>query len=113
VLLLVLTHRGDAEEADVPAAVQVALVAKLATYQLRAALAEADRIGGLPHDEQVVEYSDASALAAACREKRVSILYLTPGMSGEVEAIGRGVGSDAGDDHPESSLLAVDGESNS
>jgi uncharacterized protein DUF4154 len=119
VLLLSVAYEGNAQEASVPASVQVALVAKLATYdknftaragdraqimvvttkgdgdsarmsgQLKAAFAEVDRVGGLPHDESIVEYADAPALAKACRDQRVAIVYLTPGLAGEVESIGR------------------------
>ena len=119
VLLLCLPDSVDAEESSVPAGVQVALVAKVAAYdkhfvtragerarimivmargdadsarvaaQLKAAFADVERVGGLPHDDSVVEYTDAPTLARECRDQRVAIVYLTPGLGSEVEAIGR------------------------
>jgi hypothetical protein len=116
---LLFAQGVDAEEATVPAGVQVALLAKIASYdknfnsrsgdrarilivtirgdadsermsgQVRAALGEIDRVGGLPHDDIALEYVDAAALAKSCRDQRVSIVYVMPGLSREMEAIGR------------------------
>jgi hypothetical protein len=110
---------AEAQEASVPASVQAELVAKLASYdknfatrsgdrvrimivtmrgdadsthmggQLRAAFAEMDRVGGLPHEELMAEYSDPPTLASTCRNQHVAIVYLTAGMFHEVEAIGK------------------------
>jgi hypothetical protein len=118
-LLVFVASVVDAEEVSVPAAVQVALLVKVASYdknyatragerahivivtmkgdvdsarmsgQLGVALSETDRVGGLPHDESVVEYANAPSLAQACRERHVAIVYLTPGLTDEVDAIGR------------------------
>jgi poly(3-hydroxybutyrate) depolymerase len=119
VLLVALTSVALAQEAAVPPGVQVSLIAKLVSYdknfaaragerarilivtakgdsdsartagQVKAALAETDRVGGVPHDESVTEYTDTEALAKACRDQRAAIVYLMPGLGGEVEAIGR------------------------
>jgi hypothetical protein len=118
VILPMFESAADAEEATVPPRVQVALVTKLAAYdknfaersgervqimlvtkrgnadsqavtgQLKAAFADVDRVGGLPHDETVIEYTDAVALASACRSGRVAILYLGPGLAEDVSSIG-------------------------
>lgn len=58
-----------------------------ATAQLRVALGAIDRIGGLPHDEIVQPYTTKEALAALVRDQRVSIVFLTPGLSNDVDAI--------------------------
>jgi hypothetical protein len=41
----------------------------------------------LPHEEEIATYSDAPALAAMCRERKISILYVAPGFSQQVETL--------------------------
>ena len=53
-----------------------------------AALKRTETVGGLPHLETPIAYSDASALAAAVRTQHPSIVYLTAGLSGEAQEIG-------------------------
>ena len=117
--VLTVTSVADAEEASVPASVQVALVGKLVGYdkhfaaraagtarvvivtmkgdgdsareagQLKASLSELDRLGGLPHEDSIVEYADPSALASRCRDQHVAVIWLTTGLAGEMDAIAR------------------------
>ncbi|SRR5579883_277031 len=116
---LCVTWLAGAEEASVPPSVQATLIGKVAGYdknflqragerarvlivtargdvdssrmgrQLQAALGEIDRIGGLPHEEVMIEYADAPSLASACRDQHAAIVYLTVGMGRELEAIGK------------------------
>lgn len=102
----------------VPADVQAELLAKLAGYDrnfearagneavillvvkprnpqsstsaaiMRSALGRLDRVGGVPHREQVVSYEDAGALAKLCRAQRASVVYLTPGFDDQLEPLG-------------------------
>jgi len=115
VLLFARTGRGD--DVAVPVNLQAELVAKVAAYDknlatragdrvhvlivvkpkddeatrfakhLESALGGIDRIGGLPHDEAVVPYSNARALADACRAKKAAIVYLAPGLGEEIAQI--------------------------
>lgn len=106
-----------AQGASVPAQVQAELLSKLASYDrnfaaragskvrvlvvvkandpksklfaasIRGALGNVPQIGGLPHEETLVPFESASALAERCRGERAAILYLTPGFEKEVESI--------------------------
>lgn len=107
---------GGAEVA-VPASLQAELVAKVASYDknfpsragdgahvlivtmpdnpdstrfatsVQGALHNLKSIAGLPHDEAIVPYPGAGALAALCKSKRASIVYITPGLGEEVPKI--------------------------
>jgi hypothetical protein len=50
----------------------------------KGALSGLDRLGGLPHEEEIVHYDSAAALGRRCRAERVSIVYVTPGLDGEI-----------------------------
>jgi YfiR/HmsC-like len=52
--------------------------------EMKSALGRLDRIGGLPHQETVVPYEGAEALAARCRAERVAIVYVTPGFEDDL-----------------------------
>jgi hypothetical protein len=105
------------DEVAVPIALQAELVAKVASYDrnlaaragdrvhvliivkakddassafakhMESALGGVDKIGGLPHDEVTAPFGGAKALADACRSKRISIVYLAPGLGDEVAGI--------------------------
>ncbi|HVU05652.1 MAG TPA: YfiR/HmsC family protein [Polyangiaceae bacterium] len=107
----------NAQSGGVPAGLQAELLAKLVSYDrnfkdragdrvrtvvvvrkdqaqsklsgaaMKLALSELEQIGGLPHEETLMEYQNAAALAAACRANRIALVYLTPGLSSEVPAI--------------------------
>jgi len=51
------------------------------------ALSNIDRIAGLPHEDALVEFSDAAALASVCRARGASILFVTPGLADAYESI--------------------------
>jgi hypothetical protein len=106
-----------ADDIAVPADLQASLLAKVVTYdrnlaeragdrvhtllvgkskdptsmpfirQMRQALGDIDTFGSYPHDEQIVEFSTATALAEKCRAERISIVYLGPGLHDDIDAI--------------------------
>jgi len=108
---------GAAEAESVPLGLQVQLLAKVAAYdrnlpersggrvrlavvtrpgnadserataQLLMKLRESALIGGLPHDDVVVKFTTADALAASCRSEHFSIVYFTPGFQDELPAL--------------------------
>lgn len=101
-----LSAGGSAQTAAIPASLQAELLAKLETYdrsfatragktarvlivvkqgsarselsanEMRSALKRIDRIGGLPHEEVVVNYAGAPALAERVRGERAAIVFL-------------------------------------
>lgn len=106
-----------AQTANVPAELQAQLLSKLSAYDrnfaaragdvaqvlilvksgsarstlsgatMKTALSHLDRFGGLPHQEQIVSFESAPALASLCRSKRAAIVYVTPGLESEIDAI--------------------------
>jgi hypothetical protein len=108
---------GAAQTAQVPAAVQARLIAKVAFYDrnfaaraihiakvllihrandagsmravedMKTALASVPTIAGLPHDEEVAAYVDAPTVASTCVGHRIAIVYLSPGLGAEIAAI--------------------------
>ncbi len=55
-----------------------------AVAQMQAALTAFTEIDGIPHDETIYTYVGATELAALCRAKRVSIVFVSPGFSGDI-----------------------------
>jgi hypothetical protein len=116
-LLVALARPTAAEEVAVPVGLQAELLAKVAPYDKNFAARAGDRvhvlvvtragdadsertashvtsalkqladIGGLPHDEATLAFAGAKPLADAVRARKVAIVYLTPGLTAEVEAI--------------------------
>lgn len=116
-LWLLLVSRGEAQSARVPASVQAALIAKVASFdrnfaaraagraivlvvqapgntestraalEIKAALAELPTVGNLPHEELSVSYTGAPALSELVRAKRAAIVYFGPGFSEQIPAI--------------------------
>jgi hypothetical protein len=108
---------GGAQAVTVPVSVQAELIVKVAAYdknlpqratdrvriaivekagdgnsiraagQLRSSLREIANIAGFPHEETVVDFSDAPSLASECRAGRVSIVYIGPGLGDQIDAI--------------------------
>lgn len=119
-LLLALLLRAaslDAEQVQIPARLQAALVAKVAAYdthfaarangralvlivvaqgkaeserfgeEIRAELSVQPRIGGQGHEEEIVLFSSAAELARLCKERHAALVYIAPALSGDVSRI--------------------------
>jgi hypothetical protein len=116
-LIVVTAHRGSAEEALLPIAIQVELLVKVAAYdrnfqqragdrariliftkpgngdsarvaaQVEAGLTRAPEIAGLPHDETVTPYHGAAELADRCRKERAAIVFFGPGFRPDIATI--------------------------
>jgi hypothetical protein len=106
-----------AEQVQIPARLQAALVAKVAAYDTRFALrangqalvlivvaggkAESERfgeeiraelglepqIGGVNHSEEIVRFSSAADLADLCKRRHAALIYVAPALSQEVPQI--------------------------
>jgi hypothetical protein len=58
-----------------------------AVAQMRSALSEIPTIAGLPHDEIVIAWSSAKALADTIKAEHAAIVFFTPGFSDDLGAI--------------------------
>jgi hypothetical protein len=117
VALALSSPSGLAQTSSVPASIQAELLAKLEGYdkgfparagelanvallvktgsarselsaaEMKLALSRIDRLGGLPHKETVVPYTNAPALAQKVREGRIAVVYVTPGFDAELVKI--------------------------
>lgn len=74
VQILVLTKENDADSERV-------------AHQLTAALGEMKKIMRRLHRETIEPFHGGPALAAACRERGISIVYIAPGLGGAVPEI--------------------------
>ena len=72
--LLIVVKKGNAESVRTAS-------------QMRTALRLIDRVGGLPHEELVLEYAGAKALAQACAAEQIAVAYFGPGFDDDLEAI--------------------------
>jgi hypothetical protein len=72
--VLLVTRSGDAESVRTAA-------------HMESALRDIKELGGLPHDEATVAYGGAKVLVEAVRARRIAVVYLTPGLGGEVSQI--------------------------
>jgi hypothetical protein len=116
-LLVLTTRPAGAEDVRVPISLQAELLSKVAGYdrnlqaragarvrvllvqrpgnddsaraigQLQSALSQIETIGGLPHDEVVVSWSDAPALAQRVKSQHAAIVFFTPGVADGLDAI--------------------------
>lgn len=114
---VLVARDAAAEDVPVPISLQAELLAKVAAYdrnlparagdrvrvllvqkpgnddsaraivQMQGALGQVGSIGGLPHEDVVVAWSGAAALAQAVRAQHAAIVYFTPGFSGDVDAV--------------------------
>jgi hypothetical protein len=82
VSFLLLSKAGDAESAS-------------AAHQMRKALTDIGKVRERPIQVDGAEYSTPSALITLCRERRINVLYICPGLAKEVAAI-RGALADSG-----------------
>jgi hypothetical protein len=117
VVLVCSARPVGAQASAVPADIQAELIAKLETYDrtfaaragpvahvlivvrpgnskselsaadARAALGRVERLGGLPHQESVVPFAGAEALAARCRSEQAAVVYFTPGFDDDLDAV--------------------------
>src|SRR4051812_25249141 len=55
--------------------------------ELKAALGRVGKIAGVEHEEIVVEWSTAAAMAEQAKSKRLFAVYLTPGLGSDVPAL--------------------------
>lgn len=106
-----------AEQVQIPARLQAALVAKVAAYdtrfaaradgqalvliavaggkaeserfgeEIRAELSVQPKIGGVSHSEEIVRFTTAADLARLVRERRAALLYVAPALSEDVPQI--------------------------
>ena len=58
-----------------------------AAIELKNALSYVPTVGDRPHEEQIVTYSNATALAETVRARKASIIYFAPGFAKELTAI--------------------------
>lgn len=116
-LLLMLPARSIAQSMQVPGGAQAELTAKVAGYdrnfsaraggkavillvampgdaesmraalELKGALSRLPVVGELPHEEQIVTFSSASALADNVRARKAAIVYFGPGFGKQIPAI--------------------------
>lgn len=121
--LCLLPGVARADSASVPYPMQAQLLAKVASYdrrfreragskavvllvskrgnpesmqaaqQLKTALGAIDTVGDLPHQEDLVQFDDAEGLAKLARDRKAAIVYLGPGLDGEIAAIRRAFAS--------------------
>lgn len=59
----------------------------LSAATMKSVLSHIDRVGGLPHQESIVPFEGAAALAARCRSDRVAIVYFTPGFTDDIDQL--------------------------
>lgn len=115
--VLCWAREGEAESDSVPIVLQVQLLAKVALYdrnlpersggrvklavitrdgnsdserasaQLLTTLRQTPSIGAFPHDDVVLKFTTAAALAASCRSEHFSVIYLTPGFQDDIAAV--------------------------
>jgi hypothetical protein len=112
---------GSAEDLALPAEVEAQLIAKVANYdrtlvsragdkvviaivtrasdqdsaraasQLQAAFREIGPISNLMHEEFIVPWKDGAALAQACTQRKAAIVFFTPGLDREIDAMVKAV----------------------
>ena len=108
---------ATAQSASVPASLQAELIAKLEPYdrnfstragsvvrtlllvkaddakselsanEMKSAFKRLERIGGLTHQERIVEYTTATELAQRCRAEHIAIVYVAAGLEDAIDAI--------------------------
>lgn len=115
--LLLATRHGLAQNVGVPADLQAELLSKVSPYDrnfqsrasglvkvlilvkqgtarsersaalFKGALASLGPLGELPHTEEIVPYDSAAAVGRRCRAERIAIVYVTPGLDGEISQL--------------------------
>jgi hypothetical protein len=72
--LLLVTKPSDAESVRV-------------VTRMQSALHALPQIGGLPHDEQTLNFTTAADLARVCRAQHIAIVFVGPGHGDDLPAI--------------------------
>jgi hypothetical protein len=67
-------------ERDTPESVHVG-------RQYLAALNGQAQVGGLPHQEELVAFTDATSLAVLARERRATLIVFAPGLANKADAL--------------------------
>jgi hypothetical protein len=108
---------GGAQRVAVPAELQAELFAKVAAYDrnfgsragsnalvmlvvkdgdaksslfassMKSALGRLERVGGLPHRENVVKYESPAKIAALVRSERAAAIFFSPGLNSELDTL--------------------------
>jgi YfiR/HmsC-like len=116
-IVMLLAPPLAAEQVQIPARLQAALVAKVAAYdtrfaaranghalvlivvaggkaeserfgeEIRAELSVQPKIGGVNHSEEIVRFTTAADLARLVRERRAALLYIAPALSQDAPQI--------------------------
>lgn len=114
---LTVSGRAGAQSMSVPAAAQAALLSKLvgfdrnfaaraagkavillaampgdpesnsAALEMKAALSRTPKVGDLPHEEHIVSFTSAAALADLVRSRKAAIVYFGPGFDKHITAL--------------------------
>ena len=58
-----------------------------AALEMKAALGRQEKVGDLPHEEQIVTLGSAEALVETVRARRAAIVYLGPGFEKQIPAL--------------------------
>jgi hypothetical protein len=58
-----------------------------AALEMKAALSRIPKVGDLPHEERIVTFSSAAALADLVRTQKAAIIYFGPGFDSQIPAI--------------------------
>lgn len=72
--ILIVSMPGDAESLS-------------AALEMKAALSRLPTVGNLPHEEIMLTYSNAAAVAQAVRSRRAAVVYLGPGFDKQIPEI--------------------------
>jgi hypothetical protein len=58
-----------------------------AVNEMKTALGALETIGGLPHEEQLIDFTDAGSLARTCKTRGIAVVYLGPGLGKQIDSI--------------------------
>ena len=58
-----------------------------AALEMKAALGRQEKVGDLPHEEQIVTHSSAEALVDLVRARKAAIVYFGPGFEKQIPAL--------------------------
>src|SRR5262249_48354663 len=55
--------------------------------EMKSALSTIATVADLPHDDEILTYTDPQSLVELCKSKKYTIVYLAPGFVEEIEPI--------------------------